>query len=277
VKQQDRKYGVVLELPERDGDVPLEPLRQAMAKCGATLAVQVIEDVAAYSQDGATTSQQTILKLKSQGVTSVVCLCWAFRQQYLPIAATNQDYFPEWIMSSYGLNDTSLWLRVFWTSEQRTAVFGITSRPPALEAKDNPVCYAATESSPTAACGTEAGKDNMPGAPNVYWSLLLIASGIQMAGPHLTPATFAAALQTTRFPYPAADPTHAGDVGFLDGDHSMTDDFAEYWWSETAPSADGQDRGTICYVDHASRRQRGAWPRGGDPFFAGPCDPSGSP
>jgi len=276
-QQRPRKFGVILQLAERDGDLPLDPLQRSMAACGAKIDATIVEDVPGFSEQGPTVSQRTIFELKSKEITSVICLCLAFRQQYLPTSATNQGYFPEWIMSSYGGNDSSLWLKVFWTSEQRASIIGVSSRPPQLTSDNNPVCYAAREGDPRAACGTEAGKDETPSAPNIYWSLLVLASGIQMAGPQLTPETFAAALQSTDFPYPADDPTHSGDVGFLDGDHTMTDTFAEYWWSEADAGPNGDDRGTLCYVDQGARRRRGTWPQEDDPFHKGPCDSDGGP
>ena len=105
-----------------------------------------------------------------------------------------------------------------------------------------------------------------------YRTALLLASGLQMAGPNLTPESFARGLQRTVFPNPE-HPINAGSVGFNDGDHSMTDDAAEYWWSQTDPSPYPKEGvGTICYVDHGARHRTGTWPSGGDPFFQRPCD-----
>jgi hypothetical protein len=114
-----------------------------------------------------------------------------------------------------------------------------------------------------------------------YKPLLLLASGIQMAGPRLTPQAFEQALQRTTFPYPVVDPTKSGNVGFH-GDHSMTDDAAEFWWSETGVEPVGIQSpggtGTLCYVRSAARvvPNTGTWPTDGDPFFQAPCYPGPS-
>src|SRR5207247_1695555 len=91
--------------------------------------------------------------------------------------------------------------------------------------------------------------------------------GFQMAGPDLTPETFERGLRQTRFPNPA-HPIMAGAAGFRDGDHSMTDDAAEVWWSNAARSPyEDQGLGTFCYVDAGARRRAGRC-RGGLPTQA---------
>lgn len=283
-QQSPRKFGVILHRAERDGEIPLGRLEQAMAKCGARLEKKIILEFGTVSQDAPTESQRAIAELKSADVTSAICLCWIFREQHLAAAATNNNYFPEWIMSSYGMNDTGH-LKTFWTPEQRRSVLGVSSRPPSISQPNDPACNALAEGDPLATCGLDSGggqpstnrggasggKETLARAWNAYRTLLLLASGIQMAGPNLTPETFAAGLQSTRFPYPPDDPLHSGDVGFLDGDHSMTNTLAEYWWSETTRGPDGTT-GAVCYVDNGARRRPGAWPQDDDPFHRGPCD-----
>jgi hypothetical protein len=259
-----------------------------MAKCGATLDVSITHTFAVGSPEGATESQRAAIELHDKGITTVICLCWINREQYMAAAATNQRYFPEWIMSSYGMNDTG-WLQTYWTPEQRGSVIGVGSRAPSLTQRNDPTCYAATEGDPTVTCGADrgggqssdvadhSGKTKLPDPWNIYRTLLLIASGIQMAGPNLTPESFAAGLQSTAFPNPPDDPTHAGAVGFLDGDHTMADTLVEYWWNDTAPRPSSDERGAFCYVDHGTRRRLGAWPQQKSPFFQPSCDSSGDP
>jgi hypothetical protein len=112
-----------------------------------------------------------------------------------------------------------------------------------------------------------------------YRNLLLIASGIQMAGPGLTPETFQAGLQRALFPNPDTG-IMAGHVGFNGGSHAMTIDAAEYWWSnaDRGPLPDESSGGAWCYVDHGRRHSlSNPWPIGGDPFFNQPCDAGNEP
>ncbi len=69
----------------------------------------------------------------------------------------------------------------------------------------------------------------------LYRSLLLIASGIQMAGPHLTAQSFQAALWNATFPNPPST-IMAGKVGFGGGSYAMTVDGAGMWYNPSAPS-----------------------------------------
>ncbi len=110
---------------------------------------------------------------------------------------------------------------------------------------------------------------------NQYWQILMLSSGIQMAGPKLAPQTFANALWTTKFPNPLT-PIYEGKVGFAGKSLQMTTDAAEFWVSNTAsgPYSDKQaGTGVVCYVNHGARHDNGHMPRGGDDvFFKGTCD-----
>jgi hypothetical protein len=99
--------------------------------------------------------------------------------------------------------------------------------------------------------------------------LLLLASGIQMAGPHLTPATFQHALQTTTFPN-SYSPLVEGAVGFEGGSFAMTVDAEAMWWSQSAvgPYA-GQGAGTWCYA--GGRHRISEWRAGPSPLYKGSC------
>jgi hypothetical protein len=106
----------------------------------------------------------------------------------------------------------------------------------------------------------------------VYRNLLMLFSGFQMAGPNLSPKTFADGLARTRFPNPNT-PLREGRVGFAGYTYSMTIDGAEFWFGAGQPSPypDTSGNGAICYVNDGERHLAGQWPKGGDPFFSGPC------
>lgn len=105
-----------------------------------------------------------------------------------------------------------------------------------------------------------------------YRSLLLIASGIQLAGPNLTPETFERGLQRAAFPNPD-HPIQAGRVGFLGGSHSMTVDYAEWWFDPTAQSPYlGDPPGAMCYLDGGRRVTDVRRLSKNGPFQQGPCD-----
>jgi hypothetical protein len=105
-----------------------------------------------------------------------------------------------------------------------------------------------------------------------YQQLLLLASGIQMAGPNLTPETFEKALHETQFPNPDL-PIHEGSVGFPNRSYSWTMDAAEIWYDPATPSPFPElGPGTWCYVDGGIRRGPTEFRRE-DPerLLEGPC------
>lgn len=270
-----RKFGIILQELEGDSPTEMTPLLRGLAACGITPAA-TDQYKAEASGDQVALAQSAILKMRSAEVTTVICICTIFIEQFLSAAATNQAYFPEWILSTYWGNDFNVAYKLFWTQEQRKSIFGIGSAPPMRSGHKEPAVYAAQEAAP------DRDPRLLDQLLNIYRSLLLLSSGIQTAGPNLTPDTFAAGLQRTTFPYPKDDPTRSGDVGFLDGDHTMTDDFVEFWWSETAKSPDmhaswsNGDPGALCYAEDGARRRTGAWPKG-DIFFTTPCSPDPGP
>lgn len=99
----------------------------------------------------------------------------------------------------------------------------------------------------------------------IYRTLLLLTSGIQAAGPRLTPASFAAGLQKVRFANPGAGNAryYQARVAFGRGDFAMTDSLAVVWWGETAPSYGGGGSGPTggwCYMRRGARFDGAAWP-----------------
>jgi hypothetical protein len=274
LKARTRTVGVVLQNTLRDTEIDLSPLKRALAACGTELAaeerISSNDDTGLASPDRA---QAAMAKFKTKQITTVINLGFSFLSQNISTAADAQQYYPEWIFTTYGTLDTNTAIKVFWPqASERQSIMGITAIPPMRPWAQEPAYLAAKEVDP--AVDPAADTTFLGSFTPQYRTLLLVASGIQMAGPNLTPQTFAAGLRKTRFPYPPGDPTKAGDVGF-DNDHSMTDDLAEFWWSEATKSPLGYvtdgSIGAVCYVDRGARHRVGKWPRGPAAFFQGPC------
>jgi hypothetical protein len=204
------------------------------------------------------------------GVTSVLCICNTLDIGNLPRAATAQGWHPEWLISSYLGSDTMLDMdTVSGSRDQLAHVFGLRFYPKAVGWADNPAAWAVTDEDPSY---PPMQPPTLGYLTEIYRSLLLIASGIQMAGPHLDPSSFEAGLQKTTFPNPDT-PIEAGHVGFqnlLGPKHSMMLDAAEIWWSNT------DDGGAYCYVAHGARHPIDQpWREIGRPF-EGACDYAGA-
>jgi hypothetical protein len=107
----------------------------------------------------------------------------------------------------------------------------------------------------------------------VYKPLLILAAGVQLAGPNLTPQTFEEGLHRTAFPNPT-DPRQLGKVGFNTGDHTFVDDAIESFWSEGATGPDGQYAGAWCYPvqQRFGFQGRNDWNRDTSRYFTSPCE-----
>jgi hypothetical protein len=274
MQSKERQWGLILQSFHKDDPITAAPLERGLAKCGIQLAA-VYE--ANNFGDNTTAATNAILKMKQENVTSVVCLCLQLATKTLGQAATNQGYFPEWVLGSFFLLDNNWTARNYsFPAEQRDQSFGLSFFPRQLKVNNYPWRWAATEVNPRTDTGSTGGANSSAFMYGYfrYEDLLLLASGIQMAGPHLTPETFARGLQQTRFPNPD-HPNMEGKVGFSpdNGPHSMMEDGTEWWWSETAPSPYPEEgAGTICYVNGGKRYRPGQWPVGPGGLFEGPCD-----
>jgi hypothetical protein len=180
-------------------------------------------------------------------------------------AASQVAYFPEWFIPG-GLGDESehQWSdQAKSTGSETSGLFGLAGWNRFERAANTP-CYQAHQDA-------GGGRPDYPELCAFYHQLHLLATGIQAAGAHLTPKSFAQGLQATRFPNPGAAgaPSFQARVGF-NGDHVQIDDFALVWWNTAGTSHqvyDGQrNPGAFCYVENASRWRLGQLPSA-DAFF----------
>jgi hypothetical protein len=213
-----------------------------------------------------------MLQMKGHNVTSIICLCNVLAVGLRAPHGTNEAYFPEWLLSTYAYGgDANFHVRNEGPGPAHLShTFGITFQPRQVVPEQTPANWALQEAAPSSA-DTQDGL-SIYNRNAQYRSLLLIASGIQLAGPVLTPGSFERGLQAAHFPNPG-HPIMAGTVGFEGGSHAMTRDAAEFWWDvdDAGPYADDAP-GTLCYVDAGKRRSAGSWARQGDPYFAPSCD-----
>jgi hypothetical protein len=263
-----RKFGVIYTRAV-DGTVPdIKPLRNGLQACGQQL-FEVRDD---QSSDPSRNGVNTMVSMQNAGVTSVLCLCNILdtRGVYMP-AASGQGYQPEWVETSYINNDLdNSYGGGNAPPDQSSHVLGVTFRNKLLPRQDMPWYWALREADPNA----DPGAGTYYSANSRYEQLLLLASGIQLAGPHLTPQSFAAGLQRARFPNPGATgaPYYQARVGFDGGRHTMMADAAMFWYDPSRPGTiDPSVPGAVCYVGHGRRYGLGQWGRSDPVFFAGSC------
>jgi hypothetical protein len=281
-----RKFGIFLAPYTNDDPVArpsaLAPLVDRLKACGASVPSSqiiinpVVENPSAPGQavDPAS-ANNAVSQMKSAGVTSIFCLCATFPFGALTRAASTNAYHPEWIGSTFGnLDQVVIQELAAAPADQSENLFGLTFTPRQINPLLEPfnAAFAQGDSS----IGPKTASTDYSNFTQVYRPLLMLASGLQMAGPHLTPQTFRDGLRKTRFPNPVTA-IHAGAVDVASDGYTFTTDAAEWWWDNAArgPYSDdsSQAKGAICYLDGGTRR-RDTWPHQAARIFTGPsaCD-----
>lgn len=253
--QSERKFGVLRGTTAGFTPVDFSAFDAGVARCG----VKPVN----IDFNGAT-EQNSIASMASQNVTTVICLCDGNQlSQQEMIYASAQHYYPEWIVQDYSDGQDEDSAPGLMPQDQVTHIMTLKSWNKTVRRSDTPQFWAQQEMDPGAAATLNQNF--------LYWDLLLIASGIQMAGPNLTPQTFEQGLFRTQFPNPGAGaaPYYQGTVGFGPGNHSMVDDFGLAWFSLTDPPPDSSAPGAYCYVDKGRRFSLGNWPVGDAQLYTG--------
>jgi hypothetical protein len=278
-----RVFGAILNNEDSSITPSDRPLRDALAECGATLAASV---TVPYGSNDTPEYQNAMVTMRSKGVTTIFTLAHILVYAQLSSAASSESYFPEWLVTNYEYLGTDGYQHAFHQdSSQLRDTFGLLSEPMEWRISEHmeyqakrsvdPTYDPSTSASPFAGVGPGTAASAGTGLAqevedNIYHSILLLASGLQMAGPHLTPESFAAGLHRTVFPNPE-NWQMEGKVGFPGDNHAMTTDVAELWWSPTAPSPyPDEGSGAFCYVNGGERFALGGFPRQ-DTAFQGPC------
>jgi hypothetical protein len=276
LQNDKRVFGIIMTKNWQENPASPKSLEAELAKCGEKSAKTLVYTFNASSfptpQKSPADATNAIVQMKQAGVTSLFFMGDPPDMNVVMNAATAQSYIPEWLLGSYVDLDNNLLMHADVTDPtQLRHAFGISIQPRVTRPEAMPAAWAAWEEDPTYKF---AAGDRLAFAAKGYWAIFEIAAGIQMAGPHLTPATFEAGLRKAVFPNPITK-IMIGAAGFNEpiGSHSMTKDGAEIWWDPNATDgAGGAGSGAWCYVNGGKRYRLGGWPKGGDPFFQGPCD-----
>jgi hypothetical protein len=264
-KVQNRKFALLYyETTDRAYEEGAKFFEQELKqKYGVTLALNLAylgTDVnAVQSQSG-----PLIQKLKDEGINSLIFSGDPISPAIFTKEATKQGYQPEWIITGSALVDSALFGRTYDPAQWKNA-FGVsflTARLPANKS-DAYVTY-----------NWHRGTNEAPPASNTYpfaYSPIFTAfTGIHMAGPNLTPASFAQGM----FAYPPSgggvtlQTMSFGDHGLwpkevVKTDMTAYDDVTEIWWD---PQATGDDEvghpgvGMYRYVAGGKRYNPGEHP-----------------
>ncbi len=222
--------------------------------------IEFVEKIG-YELDPGTLAEQAstaIARLQAAGVTTVIIGGDPIAPKTFTEVATQQGYFPEWILNGAALQDTTAFGRTY-DQEQWSHAFGLSSLAArvvnGLGDAERLYQWWAGEYPPAV---DSAGVLQ----PNPAMFFL----GVQGAGPNLTAETFRQGM----FSYPPGRSTVTqqvisyGDHGLWDGDdYAGIDDMTELWWD---PTVEGPDEirkdgvGMYRYVDGGTRYLIGDWP-----------------
>ena len=274
--EPQRKFGIIQTVTPDGTNYEIQTLETGLAGCG------IKPWVTQYTSNGNETGWSTQLAdAQSKGVTTITCICLGndLNSSGWLQEADAANYEPEWlgIGISQQDNDDQGQLGAESAPDQATHRIWITGHNKRLPMEQMPFWWAVKEGDPSADARQWHGAQYYYGAYYFYEALLELLSGIQMAGPDLTPANVQRGLWTTQFPNPGADgpPLYQARVGFANHSHTMSQDVAGIWWSNTAQSqywaAYTGGAGAWCYLDLGVRYGLGGWPRRNLDFYNGPC------
>lgn len=235
---KQRRFGILAPDAAHAGgnDLDLQTISSALDGCHSPAQLERVNPTSSSAVGDA------LRRLKIAGVTTVVpYLGAASVARVVMPAAEDLAYRPEWLLS--GIDDDpqeGAWSHA--PAKQLRALAGLASWQPSAALH------------PFRQLGSPADEQ-------AYRSMLMLASGIQLAGAGLTPDTFDAGLSATAFPNPGAGkaPLHQAFVGFDDLDHGMVDDVALARWRSTG----------FCLVGGGTRWQFGNLPKN-DPGLLDP-------
>lgn len=243
-----RKFGLVFEnspdLADRNSAHLTEELRR---QCGITgmPTVDMPSDVGSGVSSQAFT---TISRFAAEGVTTVIVQTGGVNMLALQAAASTQNYFPEWVISSTYWNDKNH-IGQLMAQEQHARAFGLSAFEMPTRFQET-YCYRALRL-------IDPGNEPNSGACDVFWvALEQIANGIQLAGPNLTPTTFRDGLVKMGMRYYPEAPWSIGG-GFRPGHWSYPDDVGEIWWDRNATAPQNGSAGAYRWVRNGQRFREG--------------------
>jgi len=244
-----RKFGFIYQMPSSSVPPPIKPVTDAIARCGGGN-VQV-ERVVAYTAG----SQQAVLSMRNAGVTTLMCPSHLSVCTGLMGDASRLAYQPEWVL--FGGNFTKNSEQFSTSPDQAVRAFSMGTWDKRLVDKDAPSQQAQAE---------VHGQSSAAGELlDAYHALALIAAGVQLAGPSLTPRSFSDALHAASFPNPGAGHAPAYQATMAASDHVLAADLTIAWYSaeRQEPGARaGAPPGSWCYLERGRRYLPGAWPKG---------------
>lgn len=280
VASSTRKLGVLLPAFANGEPTPSAgPLASALSRCGVKAQVATFPASGSFQPGGNPSTEETLLSYRKNGVTTIIPFAPDQADIVdLMIEAQKVAFTPEWLLPGLQ-NDANGGGYTAAPGTQIAHAFGLAPPNKPVPLPDEPYYESATAADPAVAnLGlANAYEDGGAVVQPFYESMLLLASGIQEAGPKLTPATFQQALHATSFPDPGAgqSPLWQAGEGTSGSGHTLLTDFALKWWSANAPDYwdSNQPPGGWCYLGNGTRYTQATLPASDSGYFdsRAPC------
>jgi hypothetical protein len=193
-----------------------------------------------YTLDLGTESQQAanlVAQLKAKGYTTIICGCDPIFPVYFTGQEASQSYLPEFVEIGAALVDQD-YVGQLYNQTAYAHAFGISPNEPTVPSTET-LGYAAYKS-------VDPNSEPAFFVNNIYLQMDMLAIGIQMAGPDLTPQTFQEGM--FKFP-PKLGP--AGLWGWNSNQYTTPNDFREVCWSPTAISPYNNKQGAYIGTSNA--------------------------
>jgi hypothetical protein len=253
---QERVFAHLWIESSPDSATNAQELRDRLSEEGVELAESIPFDITRAAEQ----APGIITRLKEAGVTSLIIQGDPSTPALFTQAATDQEWFPEWVIGGSALMDTSAFARSY-DQEQWAHAFGISTLPartaPGVGGSQALYDWYFGELPPA----DESSGVILPN-PQIFYGAL------QAAGPNLTTESMIEALYSINL----VDDTITqvgfayGDHGYYPGlpvpDHSGIEDATEIWYDPAVPGIDeiGRDGvGGYQYADGGRRYLPGAW------------------
>lgn len=171
---------------------------------------------------------------------------------YFHRAAGGVDYLPELVVAGNGSSETPLAGQLN-DPEWARHMMMMTAYPRADQLAATPCIYSAKEADPDI-----PNRDLENFGCEMYAGIRLLFTGIQVAGPKLTPASMDKGYHAIP-DKPSNDP-YSEACFFEPGDYTCVKDAQLQWWDETGQTPGTAGNGCFRMIDGGARHLAGSWP-----------------
>ena len=263
VKDQKRKLGLIYLSNSESSETIRKELEATLQK---DYGVEFAEVASFKSPVGmAGEAREILARMKASGVTTVLYSGDPLAPQTLTQVATEQDYFPEWVISGSALVDTTIFARTY-DQAQWAHAFGPSNLFARVSAKVAGAAYLYNWFYGVPAPARTS-------APLILPNLQFLYAVLQGIGTDLSPQTFEKTVFAAEIiPGTVLSPQLSwGSRGIWPSvDYAGVDDQTEVWWDATAEGLDEsgkQGTGMWAYVDGGVRYLPGEWPKSTKKLF----------